>query len=274
LSYSVNGGTLNISDVTIRHSYAMFVLGILHVDRCRFENNKIGISWNPSGPGGWIRDSVVEVTEPIFDPESFEIGYGGLGGNILLERCQFGRGASIRSVQGIEMRDCMFHGLGLYSGTIASIVRCSSEGSNVAISQSQGGSVCTIADSELGGQTSAIAVTVDASGGQFIVENTRLVGGASSVMYLGRYAGSCQVHNCDLVKGSGAVVRCETSGPSVTHDLSNNYWGTTDEAIIQSWIIDHSDNPQIGATVLYSPFAGQSVPTESTTWGELKALWR
>ena len=144
----------------------------------------------------------------------------------------------------------------------------------MAISQSQGGSVCTVTDCELGGQTSAIAVTVDASGGRFIVENTRLVGGSSSVMYFGRYAGSWEVHNCDFVKGAGVVARCEANGTSVTHDLSNNYWGATDAATIQSWIIDHADNSQIGATVLYSPFAGQSVPTESTSWGDLKALFR
>jgi hypothetical protein len=56
--------------------------------------------------------------------------------------------------------------------------------------------------------------------------------------------------------------------------MSDNYWGTTDEVTIQSWIIDHSDNPQIGGTVLYSPFAGQSVPAESTTWSDLKVLFR
>ncbi len=70
------------------------------------------------------------------------------------------------------------------------------------------------------------------------------------------------------------MVRCGQGGPSITHDMRYNYWGTTDEATIQFWIIDHMDNSSIGATVLYSPFAGQSVPTESTSWGDLKALFR
>ncbi|MDP2322419.1 MAG: hypothetical protein Q8N51_00120 [Gammaproteobacteria bacterium] len=61
---------------------------------------------------------------------------------------------------------------------------------------------------------------------------------------------------------------------AVTYDLRNNFWGTTSETDIQSWIIDSSDDPNIHATVLYSPFAGQSVPIESTKWGNLKALWR
>ena len=274
LSYSVSGGALHISNIGMRHCYAMFVVGIVYVENCHFANNAVGLAWEPSGPGGWVRDSIFEVTESIFDPMSFQIGYGGLGSGIVLERCRFGRVASIRSVQGIEMRDCEFHGLGVYSASSVAILRCTSTGSNVAISQSQGGSVCTVIDSDLGGQTSAVAVTSDASGGRFIIENTRLVGGTSSVMYFGRYAGSCEIHDCDFVKGTGVVARCEANGLYVTHDLSNNYWGTTDEATIQSWIIDHADNPQIGATVLYSPYAGQSVPTESTSWGDLKALFR
>lgn len=274
LSYSVSGGTLHISDLGIRHSYAMFVLGVLYMERCHFTDNKRGLAWDPSGPGGWVRDSVFEVTEPIFDAMSFVIGYGGLGSGIALERCQFGSGSSIRSVQGIEMRDCSFHGLGLYGGTHAVIRRSTSSGSNVAISQSQGGSVCVVTDCELAGQTAAITIAGDASGGRFVVENTRLAGGTLAVAYLGRFAGSCEVRGCDFVRGVGTVISCEANGPSVTHDLRDNYWGTTDEATIRSWIIDHIDNPNIGATVQYSPFSGQSVPTESTSWGDLKALFR
>jgi hypothetical protein len=57
-------------------------------------------------------------------------------------------------------------------------------------------------------------------------------------------------------------------------DGGNNYWGTTDETELQSWIIDSNDDASICATVLYSPFAGQSVPTENLTWGDVKALYR
>ncbi|MBK7047345.1 MAG: hypothetical protein IPH48_12730 [bacterium] len=273
LSYG-GGGTLYISDVGIRHSYAMYVIGCLYMERCHFTNNKRGLSWNPSGPGGWVRDSVFEVTEPIFDPESFEIGYGGLGSGIVLERCHFGVVSVIRSVQGLEMRDCSFHGLGVYASTIATIIRSTSVGSNVAISQSQGGSVCTVVDCDLAGETAAIAVSSDALGGRFVVENSRLAGGTSAAVYLGRFAGSCEVRGCDLIKGAGPVVRCEPNGPAVTHDLRNNFWGTTDATMIRSWIVGASSCPNTGATVLYAPFAGQSVPTESTSWGDLKAIFR
>lgn len=274
LSYSVNGGTLNISDVTIRHSYAMFVLGILYVDRCRFENNKIGISWNPSGPGGWVRDSVVEVTDPIFDPMAFAIGVGGLGSGVLLENCQFHKPGSLRTVHGIELRSCDLVGMNVYASTDVVIRNCAIAGGEVAVSQSQGGSTCAIYDSDLSGSVAALTVLSDASGGRFVVENSRLSGGSYGVLWLRRFSGPCEVYGCDLIRGTGPVVQCDPSGPVVTHSMTGNYWGTTDEPTIQSWIIDHADNPQIGATVIYSPYAGQSVPTESTSWGELKALWR
>jgi hypothetical protein len=77
-----------------------------------------------------------------------------------------------------------------------------------------------------------------------------------------------------LIKGAGPVVRCEPNGPAVTHDLRNNFWGTTDDTMIRSWIVGASSSPSSGATVLYAPFAGQSVPTESTSWGDLKAIFR
>lgn len=274
LSYSVNGGTLNISDVTIRHSYAMFVLGVLYMDRCRLANNRIGLSWSPSGPGGWVRDSVFEATEPIFDAMSFAIGSGGLGSGILLESCRFPEPGSLRTVHGIELRSCDLNGMNVYASTDVVIHNCTIAGGEVAVSQSQGGSTCTIRDSDLSGSVAALTVLGDASGGSFVVENSRLSGGNYGVLWLRRYSGPCEIHGCDLVKGTGPVVRCDASGPVVTHDMRDNYWGTTDEATIQSWIIDHNDDPQIGATVSYSPFAGQSVPTESTTWSDLKVLFR
>lgn len=273
LSYG-GGGALTISDLSIRNSYAMFVVGTVFMDRCHFTNNKRGLVWEPRGPGGWVRDSVFETTQYIFDAMSFAIGYGGMGSGILLEGCQFREPGSLRSVHGIELRSCVLDGMNVYASTGVAIRSCTIGGGEVAISQSQGGSICTVEDSDLSGSVAALTVLSDASGGRFVVENSRLSGGSYGVLWLQRYSGPCEVHGCDLIKGVGPVVRCDANGPVVTHDLMNNYWGTTDESSIQSWITDHNDDPNIGATVLYSPYASQSVPTESTSWGDLKALWR
>jgi hypothetical protein len=275
LSYSVGGGALHISDLGIRHSYAMFVLGIVYMDRCHFTNNKRGLSWSPSGPGGWVRDSVFEVTEPIFDPESFQIGYTGLGSGISLERCRFGDPGVLRDVQGVSVVDCALRGVDLYGNVHVVLQRCTSSGANVGISFLDGGSgLCEIYDCAMSGASAAVVVSNAASGARYVVENSRLEGGNYAVFWSRRGAGSCSFSGCDLLRGSGQVVLCEPNSPVVTHDLRNNYWGTADEATIRSWITDHVDNPQIGATVLYAPFAGQSVPAETTSWGDLKALFR
>ena len=145
----------------------------------------------------------------------------------------------------------------------------------MGVNQSMGGGgVCEIYDCELSGTTAAVTLTSSAPGARYIIGNSRLTGGSYAALWLAHNAGPCEVHGCDLIKGAGPVVWCDPNGPVVTHDLRNNYWGTTDEFTIRSWITDHVDNPNVGAAVLYAPFAGQSVPTETTTWGELKALFR
>lgn len=275
LSYSVGGGVLHMSDIGIRHCYAMFVEGILYADRCKFANNSIGLTWNPSGPGGRVRGSVFEVTEPIFDAMSFAIGYGGAGSGIVLEQCRIGRPGVIRRVQGIDVIDCVMPGVDVYDGAHVVFRRCKLIGGNVGVSQSMGGGgVCEIYDCELDGATAAVTLSSSAPGARYIIQNSRLAGGNYAVLWLANNAGLCEVSGCDFIKGAGPVTYCEANGPAVTHDMRNNYWGTAVEATIRSWIIDHNDNAAIGATVLYSPFAGQSVPTEFTSWGDLKASYR
>ena len=275
LSYSVGGGTLHISDLGIRHSYAMFVLGVLYMERCHFTNNKRGLSWDATGPGGWVRDSVFEVTEYIFDPESFVIDSAIPGSDALLERCRFGNLSVVRSVNNLEILDCDVSVLHIYSGAQVFMQGCRATGASSGILLGMGsGNFCSIVDSEIRDPLVALMVGDDSPGGRFIVQNSRVAGGSYALFSASRYSGACEIRNCDLIKGGGPIALCGSSGPLVTHDLRDNYWGTSDELTIQSWIVDHIDNPQIGATVLYSPFSGQSVPTESTSWGDLKALFR
>jgi len=276
ITYQVGDGSLYVSDLTVRHCYdGLFLKGTLYMDRCRLENNGGGLFWGTVGAGGWVRDTVLEVTEPIFDPIGFDIGAGGAGSDIVMERCQSDRGATIRGVQGAIITDCHMAGLAVYSGAHVTVANCELRGGNVGISLSLGSSsYCEVYGSELGGAFGALNISSSARGSQYVVENCRLEGGSHGILYSGSGAGASTLTGCDLVKGSGPMVECAPSASMVTHDLRNNYWGTTDEATIQSWITDHSDNPSIGATVLYSPYSGQSVPIESTSWGDLKALFR
>ena len=70
------------------------------------------------------------------------------------------------------------------------------------------------------------------------------------------------------------AVLCDASASAVVHDLRNNWWGTSNAADVAAWIIDHADVAGIGATVLYTPFADQSVSTEAVSRWELRASSR
>ena len=60
----------------------------------------------------------------------------------------------------------------------------------------------------------------------------------------------------------------------VPQDLTNNYWGTTDADSIAMWIQDINDDSSIHSAANYLPIADGPVPTESTSWGAVKAMFR
>jgi hypothetical protein len=57
-------------------------------------------------------------------------------------------------------------------------------------------------------------------------------------------------------------------------NLENNYWGTTDAALLDQWIYDGNDDEDVDIFIDYLPLADGPVQTESTTWGAVKSLFR
>ena len=57
-------------------------------------------------------------------------------------------------------------------------------------------------------------------------------------------------------------------------DLTQNWWGTTDLDEIAEWIYDGNDHENVNLYIEYEPILGGPVPTEQTTWSDLKALYR
>jgi hypothetical protein len=275
-------GTVRIMDLTMRNCYGgLAMAGILYMDRCIIDQTSQGVTWLPMGYGGWIKDSRIDGYAPV-DPDALYIVGdrmpAGTACNILVEDCQIEHATStMDDINGITFRRCSFAnastGLQFYYDSRGLLEDCTFSNLAVgAIELTMGyGAVCEIARSEIAGSQGALLSAQP--GGRFIIQDSRLEGGAYATLIMRQGSGAWIVSNCDLIKGSGPMVRCG-DGTVVTHDLRNNYWGTTDEATIQSWIIDHNDDPNIGATVLYAPFAGQSLPTEPTSWGALKASFR
>jgi hypothetical protein len=85
-----------------------------------------------------------------------------------------------------------------------------------------------------------------------------------------------RLHGCEILNNGGLTVYLDTfqNPPVQTLDLTDNYWGTSSADTIAQWIYDVNDNPSVYARVLYEPFRGQPVTTESTSWGDLKASFR
>ncbi len=279
MSYQ-NGGTIRISDLCLRNSWnALQLTGTLYMDRCSIFDNGNGLFWHPVGAGGWVKDSQFDAFSYSLGPTALDVGSGDAGSNILVEGCQFSRSLTVvRGVNGLTFRNCDFvngeQALQVYFAAHVYVESCRiSNQSYAGVELTLGsGAVCEINGSEVAGDLSALVCRQ--VGGRFTVDNSRLEGGYHALLWAYGCPGPTTIHGCDLIKGSGPIVRCGAYEPTVVHDLRNNYWGTTSETDIQSWIIDSNDDPNNHATVLYAPFAGQSVPAETTTWGDLKALFR
>ncbi len=56
--------------------------------------------------------------------------------------------------------------------------------------------------------------------------------------------------------------------------LEDNYWGTTDTALLDQFIYDGNDDPDVDIYVDYLPLADGPVTTEGATWGKVKSLFR
>ncbi len=275
----IEGGDIRLSGICMRNAHTgAFVQGRLFMDDCSLNDNLNNVGWWAVGSGGWIRNSQFDVVTPS-TPISIDIINGTGAADILVENCSVMHSLTlIDGVDGITFDNCSFAdtptALHIYGQSHVVVKDSDLTGlTTLGVLMAMGsGSLCEIANSTI--SSAQAALKSDEPGSRFVVSGSRLEGGTYAVLVAQGASGASQLTGCDLVRVSGPVVRCGVGSSPVVHDLRNNYWGTADEVAIQSWIIDHNDDPNIGATVLYSPFAGQSVPTESTTWGDLKALFR
>lgn len=279
IAYTERSG-LRLRNLTIRNCYeGVRVEGTLEMSNCVIDDHVLGLSWYATGNGGSISDSEFRAVSYVA-PIAFWISPRGGGAGILIERCVAIRAEPIIATPGTLLIDCTFRdskpGLSIYEGGSVSLHRCLVDDPVIGVTFSLGSSgSCEINDSDISGGRAAL----DDGGsnfpyGRFEVRGSRLRGGTTAVINAGGRPRAFLISGCDITKGSGPVIRCSATNNAVTHDLRNNYWNTTSEADIQSWIIDHNDDPNIPATVLYLPFVGQPVPTETTSWGDLKALFR
>ncbi len=267
---------LYMSDLTIRNCYAgVYIKGSLTVQRCELRNNDDGFFAWLVGSANTIRDCRFSGQDP-YPPTG--ISTRSTNSSLQVEDCEFAGAQAYVSNSDAVFRRCRFDGgtsaIEVVNGARCHVWDCDVANVSWGISTDLGSppSRCDIYSSRVAGIYGALFVGHRTTA---IVDGSVLTGGSNAVVY-SYNADAITIRGCDFVKSAGPVFRCERPAALglVTYDVANNYWGTSDEAQIREWIIDSSDDASIFATVQYSPFSGQSVPTESTTWGGLKALWR
>jgi hypothetical protein len=272
-----NGNERFIEGITFRNCYdgLHIVEGPLYVDECEFlDNGGTGVTWGTNQSGGWIRNSFFE---------SNILGNLGLfciwgGGDILIENCEFVNSRIvIQNIQNIfflncEMRDGRV-GIEFTAGASGTLNNCRIYGFSISgLGLLSSNARCDVIDTEISGGIYSAYVT---SGGELNVQDSILTGGSDSVIRL-RNPRSATVHNTHIFPTGPVAIRTsqhESLG-LVEHDFTGNYWGTTDPDEVASWILDQTDDPSNYSIVNYLPIAGGPVPTEQSTFGSFKALFR
>ncbi|RKZ06485.1 hypothetical protein DRQ32_11080 [bacterium] len=72
------------------------------------------------------------------------------------------------------------------------------------------------------------------------------------------------IRGSHILNAGALTVLGVTDTPGMAIDLRNNWWGTSDPAQIEAWIDDEF------GTVLWDPFNGMAIPTQSNSIGKLK----
>ena len=232
-------------------------------------------------------------------------GFGGVyneDGPVAMTGCRFTGGDPYERYNGVvswngdsmTIEDSTFENSRFYADGCADVQvrRCTFDGQVGSYYNSNG-----VFENNVAHSVSTLSLNIT-YGSQVLVRNNEISGDARA-MYLvgyptdveitgnvitGGYATVFEVHGYARLHGSGNDIYCGgewavwTSGYSGTDtmvlDLRNNYWGTTSAEQVSGWILDYNDDHDIHSQVLYLPMASGPLPTESTTLGGLKAMFR
>ena len=269
-------GSLMIENLTIRNcAEAIKGIGTIFINNCEFLNNQQGLFWETLGSGGWVKSTYIEAV--VGGASLYVIGPSS---NFVVEDCDMSNGeVVVKSIDDFRMTRCKISsnttGLDIYGASNVFVDQCEFVDISVyGVYFLGSGGTCDIQGSVIHGD--GAAVMIRGVGSRYFIDSSTLVGGTQATITAERYSGPIVVHNSDFIKGTGPVIWCEPTTTPVTHDLTNNYWGTADIAQIEEWIIDENDDPGIAATVLFSPYSNVPLPVDSNTksFGGIKAMFR
>jgi hypothetical protein len=248
--------------------------GSLIVQQCRIANcPNIGLELSTDG-GATIEDCIFVDNE-----------FGGLisynpARNIYISRCQFSNNpisASFNGTNNVRIDDCTFEngssGIEFQEQTTGEAYRNTLEYLRTAIVSSSGSTSYLESNVIVNCEEGMWVRRSHLSGRNNIVN-----GGWFSAITLSN--GDIDFEGNHILNGGAYSIRLDgypgiyPPDPVQLLNLRNNYWGTTEAAQIDEWILDKYDDPNINAYVVYEPFADGPIPTETKSWSDVKALYR
>ncbi len=244
-------GDFYIADCVARYcKFGFEPEGPLTIDHSIMHNNEDGI--HVPFTGGLIRISHCELTDNVGygitlgSPQEAQISYTHINGGSV--------GIQFDNCPGF-IENCTIENV-MYSGIVLL----------------ESGTVVTVADNTLQNNGWHVDIsnyaTVDLHQNELL--NSQLYG-----IWIGSPS-TVHVNENDLISSQGylAYLTGDTA-PEIRHyDFTNNYWGTTDPTEIAARIYDNHDSALETGIADFEPFAGAPVPTEATSFGGLKALFR
>jgi hypothetical protein len=249
--------------------------GRISIEGCRFEGHKNGMYIFNEG-GASVIDSA------FFSDESQSKGIVAFSpsGPVSISDCFFGGpvineiSISINGTQNVSVQRCYFSSFVAitFAGSSGSVDDCTTTKEVAQSVWATDASRVGLSNNKLHGTYASLSVDtwsdVTGTGNVF-------TGGAT----VATIQVSSQSHltlngNHILKSGDYAVKTGQYFYEIVTNDLTGNYWGTTDPDTIAEWIWDYNDDPLMRAYIDFTPFADGPVPTEATSWGSVKLMFR
>lgn len=256
-------GRLDVQNVEFRDCKIGIVMGAdqgAYISACMFTNSvNIGIGGDPLGYHVSISDCIFSTERPNSTQQIVMLGTE----DIKIDNCDFYDSAT--SIQ--------FEGL----NSAGLVTNCRVHGGYGAHVLSLSGATMELRNCELFGGRTQVVVSND---GKMFGTGNRFHGagdefGSYRTIWLGDDV--LELHDNHLLKGEGDyIVECRPIAGTkpVVHDLTNNWWGTTERDSIAAWIYDIHDDPDIHTEILFEPFLTSPVANEKAKMGDLKRLFR
>ncbi len=259
--------------------------GIMHVEHltvedCRFVHHgdpeayprrAIYNPWPGAGGGGYARDCRFEHLG-----NAFSAGWGDSHWEIV--HCQFVDCSSgiftCESTSSLDISNSSFEdcgsGIGIHLDATGSIRDCELANSRLTF---YGPSVVTIQGTQVECRSDEPAVLLRAIDSATITDCI-FRNDTGPTIEAERVGGI--ITSSHIVSGHGTwSVYCPPANPTgVLLDMSGNWWGTTDVAVVADSIWDCHDDAEAAHCVAFEPMADGPVRVEAHTWGSVKALFR